>query len=54
MILVNQQNITTNLITELLKHIIELLTYVVSDLQRMASWAKVLKLNQKVLCLNAT
>ena len=47
MILVNQQNFTTNLITELL-------TYMVSGLQRMALWAKALKLNQKVLCLNAT
>ena len=47
MILVNQQNFTTNLITELL-------TYIVSGLPRVALWAKALQLNQKVLCLNAT
>ena len=50
MILVNQQNFTTNLITELLTHITELLTYMASGLQEMAVWAKALKLNQKVLC----
>ena len=47
MILINQQNFTTNLITELL-------AYIVSGLQRVTLWAKALQLNQKVLCLNAT
>ena len=50
MILVNQQNFTTNLITELLTHITELLSYMVSGLEKMVLWAKTLKLNQKVLC----
>ena len=43
-ILVDKQNFTINLITELL-------TYVVSSLQRVAYWVKALQLNQKVLCL---
>ena len=47
MILVDQQNFTINLTTELL-------TYIVSGLQTVAWWAKALQLNQKVLCLNST
>ena len=41
-ILVDKQNFTINLITELL-------TYVVSGPQRMTQWAKALQFNQKVL-----
>ena len=46
-ILVDQQNFTNNLTTELL-------TSIVSGLQRVAYWAKVLQLNQKVLYFNPT